>query len=456
VKKQEFIIPGDTVFAELQLDTIQWTFNGTTTNNKPVDINTSMLTAGQTYQLKAKIPPQYATFTIGTSTYKPKIDSTYNLEYSVVIVDNPIIEFTRSKTFHGDYGFDNDFWSCNTLTCYDTTKVNGVDYKIPWLSLQQDKAENIQALIKIPPDQYKALKKLGHEFKFYGRNLRFSGADTFKVNINTLKEGENLISLTVTASQGTAGVFTTPEKIYGTSGNSITGKLNYFSLAQASFHKQDLNIVQIFINPANTGTNIDINKVQTYFNEQSYNQAYVSWKVKGQAPILINWNSDSLILKDMISLATNQNWYTQPDRNYLRIINDIRTGSFNQYNAGAIQHFLTVFFSKKNTSLYDSVYQSKGKYLMYITDLAQNGGEDGIGMVNGKICTIFKNGIGSYDTYVHEIGHNLGLSHVFENTGQPSERGTPQGRSEHFMDYFNSKLIFWKTDWEFIYNQTKP
>ena len=108
-KKHQFVIPGDTVFVDIPLDTIQWNFNGTVTNNKPIEINTSALNVGQTYQLKANIPPQYTSFTIGTSIYKPKIDSTYNLEYSVVIVDKPIIEFTRSKTYQGEYGFDNDF-----------------------------------------------------------------------------------------------------------------------------------------------------------------------------------------------------------------------------------------------------------------------------------------------------------------------------------------------------------
>ncbi len=53
-------------------------------------------------------------------------------------------------------------------------------------------------------------------------------------------------------------------------------------------------------------------------------------------------------------------------------------------------------------------------------------------------------------------GFNLILSHVFENTGQPGERGTSKAHSEHYMDYFNTKQIFWKTDWEFIYKQTTP
>jgi hypothetical protein len=457
IKKHQFVIPGDTVFVDIPLDTIQWNFNGIVTNNKPIEINTSALNVGQTYKLRAHIPPQYTSFTIGTLIYKPKIDSTYNLEYSVIIVDNPIIEFTRSKTYQGEYGFDNDFWSCNTVNCYDTTKINGVEYKIPWLSMRKGQVVNIQALIKISTDQYKALKKLNHEFKFYGSNLNINGViDTFKVNINTLNSGDNLIDLTLSTSQETTGAFTSPEKLYAKSGNEIAGKLNFFCKDESKSHNVELNIIPMFIDMANLTTNIDTNQVETYFNNRAYNQAFVKWDVKGHSAILISWNTDSLILKQMITDAYNHNWHTQPDRNYLRIIYDIKSGTLNQYDAGTIQHFLLWYFSKKNTGLYDYIYNNKGKYLMFITDLNQNGGEDGIGMVNGRVCTIFKNGIGSIPTYIHEVGHNLGLSHVFDNTGKPGERGTLQGKSEHYMDYFNSKKIFWKTDWEFIYQQTTP
>jgi hypothetical protein len=65
---------------------------------------------------------------------------------------------------------------------------------------------------------------------------------------------------------------------------------------------------------------------------------------------------------------------------------------------------------------------------------------------------IFSNSSNDYTTYVHELGHLLGLLHPFRENTPDDARKTqpliPRGSSQNFMDYTRNPNMFWRWQWE--------
>ena len=52
--------------------------------------------------------------------------------------------------------------------------------------------------------------------------------------------------------------------------------------------------------------------------------------------------------------------------------------------------------------------------------------------------------------FTHELGHNIGLNHPFE------EFGIPQANTFNYMDYGSKINMFWFWQWKFIQNAKSP
>ena len=69
---------------------------------------------------------------------------------------------------------------------------------------------------------------------------------------------------------------------------------------------------------------------------------------------------------------------------------------------------------------------------------------DGFTELYGAYIVIFKPALTHWETFVHEMGHTLGLKHPFETSGYS------QGSTTNFMDYSVKTNMFWQWQWKEI------
>ena len=96
-------------------------------------------------------------------------------------------------------------------------------------------------------------------------------------------------------------------------------------------------------------------------------------------------------------------------------------------------------------------------YVLCITDLEHDEPRvHGNSYVRKPYSVIFEQGLDNYDVFVHEIGHCIGFDHTFEQSdnnlgGKRDKVFDKKNTTENFMDYSDSRLMFWKTDWKEIF-----
>jgi hypothetical protein len=439
---------------EEPIDTINWTLNGAETNmQKILKFNAGNYEANR-ISLNVGIPIQIAKFIEGDHFYPLPIMKN-DLSFNIILSNNITSEFMRSKDYSGEYGFYNEFTTCDQ--CYKSIVMNGVNYKIPWISLSQNKVADLNLFIKIDPDQYKALKKENESFKIYGTNFIINGAvDSLEILFSQLREGEYRMPIRLVSTMETTGNFDNCDSIYAKMGQDIIGKAYYYTKDFTHFNERNAHIVRIFVNDLNKSQfNINIPNTTNYFNNNSYNQAFVKWNVTQEVDVTISWDKDSLVLKQLFEMLYNLEWDKKPETNYSQIYYDLKNGKLdNSYSPDVIQHFLSNFHRIAYPDDYTK-YISDENHLIFVSDMSPNVEIGGIGSQPGKVSVIYKSCKDDYSIYVHEIAHNLYLGHAFDVGNNPSERGVPKGSGNNFMNYFNSGILFWETQWKHLFDKTK-
>ncbi|MCQ2975557.1 MAG: hypothetical protein MJ211_12220, partial [Bacteroidales bacterium] len=353
---------------------------------------------------------------------------------NIILIDRPIVEFVRNKNYQGEYGFDNDFWTENEKTIhYNKIKINGIDYNIPWLSAKTGQEIRINAIINAKNKNIPA------------STIMFEGEDAEISVVNSLKNINNVINIKPGIVNNfelkvkflSNNSFDTPKKIYAKLDSETIGCLYYFSTD--NFKEANLIIHPFFVNN-NYYTEININKIQSYLNNNSFNQSFVYWNVT----LCPNDFKNSKI-ESLISLyKPNLDYPSVNNKN--KIAEDLINGVTNQYNSGVILDFIKDYFCFEQMNL------NNNDYVLFVTDIEpNNGSEDGIAEQHNPWSVIFKNGINNYSTYVHEITHCIGFNHTFEEKDSKSFGGrgkkVSKNSTENFMDYSDSKIMFWKSDW---------
>jgi hypothetical protein len=101
------------------------------------------------------------------------------------------------------------------------------------------------------------------------------------------------------------------------------------------------------------------------------------------------------------------------------------------------------------TTLLNQLYTERGteeRIIFLINNRDMVGGVAGFASTLSNSIVIFKSALTKWSTFVHEVGHTLGLQHPF-NT-----RGFTQGNSNNYMDYTYKRNMFWQWQWKIINN----
>jgi hypothetical protein len=352
---------------------------------------------------------------------KKKVEASgkdYILNSKIKIYKNPIVRFEKKNGFDGEYGFDNaDYTALKESGDYEKLNIYGhpnTDYFVPWMTVTG--TENYTLNVDVSNLARSAGKDENFEVRFVPsdkNNITINNQSSLRVNYNELKSIRN-ISIRVDENSE----LDEPHYIKVYSQNSkILGKL--------AILKQDKivkDVYFVYVDNGNRITNIlDHNKVLDFLNNNSHNQIFVEWESQGVDTMQINFDS--------------------PNNS---------TDALNRINS----YYLRNYNPEKNAET----------PIFYLTNIEIPSSEGYVGgaadMISFLGAIIFKQG--KKEHVAHEFGHLNGLPHTFceENAINCSEvvnrdninRYIPKKQSNNFMDYFNTKEVFYLYQWHYMLN----
>jgi hypothetical protein len=361
-----------------------------------------------------------------TGTYSPG-----ELKVSKKKQDAEIVsfEFSTSEYNHdGSFGFDKyDDRVVAFKKNYETfpiKKSNGsqVEYVVSNISMWTGEGKTVQAKIKKNPQ---GAGSVYYQFKPGSNNLKISNTS---LNGNNELTGENKdyeldIRIESTA-EGENSLL-----VLDKNGNKV-GKLNVYSKEKSKVGIP-INYKIVYVTfgnePVKNSSKTDFSSFETwrpledYFNNKSYNQAFLKFKNVNEGVLDILTVSDSLINSTGIAFDKTSNKLDSLSKN-----------------------------TKQIRELLESEYKKKYKttlthIIFVINNREMVGNVGGFGSQNTSVVLFLPTVGDQWRHYIHEIGHTLGLSHPFEMNSQYHKGSTP-----NFMDYSPTQNMFWKWQWETI------
>jgi hypothetical protein len=366
-----------------------WNINSMNTSLNSVKVDLKLDSAGIFY-IKAR--RKYAYYNRDTFLFNDSV------VIKAIVIKKPIVKFNYGDNYQGEYGFDKYEHSV-FANYYDTIKINNNLYYVPWLSLYQNQSVHLKAEINVP-SLYSNLKI---EFKSSNNaTIGVQGITTY--DSTNLKTGLNVVDIEIIANRITGS---TPCWIkVNDENNNIIGKLKVES---GDSVRRNCTLIKIIADTTNA-KQINLSQIRSdltdYFNNNSYNQAFINW----------GFSTDSINLQANIAhirtLTTDTGYYNYLIREYKN------RGKGNSPNHHYI--FISDRTSPKNNGL-----GGLSPSLNYT-------------QTNPTFAMIFFNAKDKKSTYVHEIGHTLTLEDLSKQ--YPSIKKS----TENFMDYIEIRNMFWK------------
>jgi hypothetical protein len=326
-----------------------------------------------------------------------KIDSDATIfSMTAVVIDDFEITIHPNDRYDGEYGFDDNRFD-------EIASINGTEYlenkyRIPFMSLLQDQHATVEARLV-----YSSQKLNPADLENIALTFRSSGN-----NLSVISKAGNIATttgaLTCKLSDFKDGKMelviygknkTEKEYIDVRVGQKLIGRINV--RVRPPLPSTRLRLIKIVIN-GTIGKNIDIEAkkkdLERYLNKKSYNQSFTQWKVNEPEILNLTVNSDNITLKEILDLANKH-------------------------------------------------YEGSSDILIFFSDTKNPDAYNGWGANNSAIIHIDA----GYKTPIHELGHIHGLSDI----GGGSKNIFYD--TNNFMDYSSIRNMFWKHEWDFIYNK---
>ncbi len=401
-----------------------------------------------------KIPnPSNKTFTDLLSNLNKKMekDSICSELSGLSGKDKPSVDFKTVSGYDGAFGFDNGY------THRDKSGALGL-YK-DYSSFTNKNLPVYASNISLVPNQTIQLeidlntRDKNSQFKFVRSNssilINNTNADTISYTYQNLKDNKIITIKVTNITQHNSYTKADNITIYDAKKN-IVGKLQIF--CDLPVEKE---LILVYVNHGNGYPVISEADILNELNTKSHNQLHIKWKISTKDSLrndLLGKNYPILKRIDVTSpYNANQNHYTNKN-NVLMNLRAKYQGITNHNNIsdGGVrieEYGLNPSYNTNNNNFI---------YFFFITNITvQSSASDlyigGINDLNGNIGALFNGG--GLKEISHELGHALNLRHAFKdykpNTDIIAEPETDdnkkpnaKGQTNNYMDYFNTKEIF--------------
>lgn len=333
----------------------------------------------------------------------------------VAVVANPVeMVFTPHDSYRGEYGFDDNRYR-------QVAELNSVEYldpkfkyPVPFMSIHKGQEAVLDAHIIYDRE---AMEGIGNgeaevEFETSSPRISISGDHISKTGAGIYKSkladfSGRRLRLTVKSDETTDEAYITA-RVNG----KAAGRINIES--REYLDPMELKLVKVVVNDS-LGMGIDIAAnaadLSVRLNNNSFNQAFVQWKVVVQEDLHLYIDKENISMRDI---------YTAADKHY-------KENNLNPERSAVM--FVGESARRNDVSGYARVTNSDANRYS---------------LVNSK--WFYTN------TPIHELGHNMGLKDL------RNEFNNYFYLTNNFMDYYSSinndnRRMFWRHQWRQIYGK---
>ncbi|GHV58440.1 hypothetical protein FACS1894182_10760 [Bacteroidia bacterium] len=333
-----------------------------------------------------------------------------------------------NQLYDGHFGFDR--YSDQKLSAFKTkyellniTKSDGskIDYRVPYISAWGDESVTIKALIQANPSG----ADVEYIFDPGTGGLAIScNHEAYKNGVFKAPNGNYELEMTLKGVKSDVAVKYT--LLVKDRGGKIVGKLYFYSKNREKAQSINYQVVNVTFGstPSNiTPIEVDLNNysegssLENYFNQNSFNQAFIQFKNKNKSQLRHLVITDAEIRAKGITSnsaieldSTKNNW-------------------------GKIQDLLESKYGNVSTANERIIFLINNRTMTEVLGFADT---------PGNYIVIFNPALTNWGILTHETGHTFGLKHPFDTNG------FIKGNSTNFMDYTPKRNMFWKWQWEII------
>lgn len=330
-------------------------------------------------------------------------------EYYFNALQAPAINFIRSsyQTPNGSYGFDNYDYEAHDASKrfyndYYLDNINNASYRTPWLTSKSGSSV-FQLDATIP---FKAENRVYYTLSKDG---------VYDVNRDLqIQKGSDISDIVFDFTQPT-GSFQRVE-IFDRRGQ-VKGQIMIATNSGALVEK---SLTPVVVKTSRGSTSVP-SDFRSQLNERSFNQAFFEWKLLDEKllDVAAMFSKYTLTNDQKRILESNSLSNAQDIENYTRLI----MGEYEAVHGIPEEDKPVVIFSDvvaervagRHITLVDEDAGIARYYIFYFA--------------GARSCT-----------WTHELGHNLGFKHTFEE-------GVTERKTKNFMDYGNDRYQFWKWQW---------
>jgi hypothetical protein len=326
----------------------------------------------------------------------------------------------NESAYTGEYGFDNFYDTYPVLKTnanYYTLQVNGKTVYVPWLTAM--KSEPVTVKIKI--DNITNFKKDSTAY------LRFISPTSITTVLNNGRTDNKLTAKDLlTAQEYELKITANTTEIFNNRFVYIIDQINdtigKIAVVCKENTPKNLRVIYIKDPKVRRTNNMNITTLQTFLNNNSYNQVFINWTVQ-HFPA-----SDTLVVPDSISKIIRRSGDPTVAYTELTALFQNKTGI--NVKGPTIGTDFYLFLTSYNLS---SPTTNKWK------GFAKRGTSTGV----------FLTDLGNEPIAAHELGHCFGLLHVDEEYSLDMENGP-----KNYMSYNRLGItFFWFHQWRRINTQ---
>lgn len=289
----------------------------------------------------------------------------------------------------------------------DTGKPYG-NYYVPWLTMFPNHKEKIgkevRLLVTIAQEYISAefYTNTEEEFFSFEASIPVLRVEPPKISADEAINGVKIIVYCDVPLQQDAFIEVKSSK------KALVGKLNVMRNAHHKDLTMNIYVIKSYLtdNPTYGKEIVDtkltelggLQVIEDYLNKKSLNQALIQVKLIEIDPTTgkpFDWGFRKISL---VNASTEEKYKDMFDSSAMKV----ETGKYMNYINDRFEKMFPPLTKKKNILLYISSLES-----------ISAGGAAYMLPLNNKHCIIFRNNIKHLSSYSHEIGHTLGLAHLF-------------------------------------------